>query len=101
MIKPFISTIILSCLTFTVCASEMKSFDEQLVTSINNGSIEVRTHKMLQITPEIAEMIRQINNADMKFDKPILIFSDDEIILNDSKKLNEVLAKTHDTITSM
>jgi hypothetical protein len=100
MIRPYISSVILSCITFSVSASDMRNFNEQLMASINNGSVEIRTDRPLQISPEIAEMMKQINNADLQFEKPLLVFTDEEILLNDSKKLNEVLSVSSATITS-
>ena len=101
MFKPQISSIILSCITFSVNASEMTNINEQLMVSIKNGSIGIQTDKPLEISSEVAQIIYQINKADLKFEKPILIFTDEEILLNDSKKLNEVLSVSTATRTSL
>lgn len=69
--------------------------------SLRRGSIEILSIKSLKITPEVAEMIRQINNSNLVFEKPILIFSDDDIYINDSTALTDVLAVTKATMTSL
>jgi hypothetical protein len=96
-----ISSILLSCLAVTVNAADLTSVADQMSISLSRGSIEILSTKSLKVTPEIAEIIRQINNSNQVFDKPILIFSDDEILVNDSKALTEVLSATKATMTSL
>lgn len=96
-----LSTIITSCLSVSAISSDLSSAQEEVSVALNSGAIVTNTTRPLSITSEVEEMIKQINASKMVFEKPILIFSDDEIIINDAKGLSETLGKSHATVTSL
>jgi hypothetical protein len=96
-----LTTVITSCLSVAALASDFGGISEEVSVALTSGAIIMITTKPLNITPEIEEMIKQINSSKMVFEKPILIFSDDEIIVNDAKGLSETLGKSHPTVTSL
>lgn len=101
MSNNLLASVLLSCFTFSVNATELPKYANEIIESIERGSIEISDAKTVKISSEILELIIQINNSDLFFDKPILKFIGNEIYINDEKMLNEVLAKSHATMTSL
>jgi len=99
--KTIITTIISSCISLNILASDLNDISAHLSSAVDRGAIAISATNTVNVTPEIEEMIKQINNSDLVFEKPVLIFSGDEILVNDSKRLIEALASSHATVTSL
>ncbi len=102
MIKPILATTLLSCLNLNIIGSTTaNSIEDILNDALAKGSIEIKVKEQLTVTPEIIEIVKQLNSADTIYKNPLLIFTNDDVIVSDIKKLNDTLAKSHDTITSL
>jgi hypothetical protein len=78
----------------------LSSDDAILDSAILNGAVLVSAETMPVLTPEIHELLKQISKADLPFEGPLLIFQDDQIIVTDPAKLDEVIAEASQTMTA-
>lgn len=92
-----VSTISLSSLKATAA----KNVDEELLIALKSGAIVIETNAPVQVSPDLEEILKKINFNDEQYAKPILIISNEGIIVNDKEKLNAALSSNPATITSL
>lgn len=91
-----VSTISLSSLKATAA-----KVDEELLIALKSGAIVIETNAPVQVSPDLEEILKKINFNDEQYAKPILIISNEGIIVNDKEKLNAALSSSPATITSL
>ncbi|MFN3454296.1 MAG: hypothetical protein ACK41T_04995 [Pseudobdellovibrio sp.] len=69
--------------------------------AFKNGGIHAETDQPININPDLMEVVIQISKSKIAYDKPILIFKKDEVLINDKKELEKILARPSKTITSL
>ena len=101
MKKSVITSILLSGFAATTSFADHNRIDTQISESIKRGGIEITTSKYLEITPEVAELIKQISNSNHEYKRPVLIFSDSGVFINDTEVLDQVISSAGQTMTSI
>lgn len=90
-----------SGISVTAIGSENEILKDQIQQAIKNGGIAIKAEESVSISPDVMEIVKQIANAQEKYKQPVLIFSKDGILVNDNSKLEDLLAKPGQTMTSL
>jgi hypothetical protein len=72
-----------------------------LSMAVYSGAVEIVPGATVQITEEIHQILIQANRFQKKYEHPVLVFKDSQILINDPKKLELVLARPGQTMTSI
>lgn len=88
-------------LSVNAMGSDNETLREQINRAIDNGGIAINTEESVTISPDLMEIVKQIANTPEKFKNPVLIFSKEGISINDNNKLEDLLAKPGQTMTSL
>lgn len=85
----------------TISLSTAAKVNEELLIALKSGAIVIETNDPVQVSPDLEEILKKINFNDERYEKPILIISNEGIIVNDKEKLNAALSSSPATITSL
>lgn len=90
-----------SGLAVTASAKENEQNEQLVQKALQNGGIAIQSNETVGITPDVMEIVNLIAKSKESFQQPILIFTKDEIRINDKNKLDDVMKNPDMTITSI
>lgn len=75
--------------------------EKSLYLAVKNGAIDISMQPQPRITEEIHQILKQMNMHSELYETPLLIFKDEGILVTDPAKLESVLSRPNQTMTSV
>lgn len=101
MNKNIMLMVALSGITITSVGEINKSKELIVQKALDNGGIIITSSEIVNITPDVMEILELISKSGEQFSEPILVFTKDKIEIKNRKKFEDILSKPGQTVTSL
>lgn len=87
-------------LNFSASAQQHLEVSEIFRQNIENGNIQILSESISKIDSNTLEILKKIHSSKIVTNKPILIFDEDRVLINDLEVLNKIFSDSRQTVTS-
>lgn len=99
--KKLAATLLIGSMASTSLANLHLNPEAELMESLKRGAITIDTKDKIVLSAELVEILKKINYATVNFSRPVLIFKDNKIFINDPDLLQDLITPLGQTVTSM